>query len=405
MRAVKVLAAVTAVALVGGSGLVAWIRLKPFPKVVIGRVPLDRPVALVVDDYPPRREPPPPPPPPAAAAPARGGVPGFSAPRTRGLWPPNGRPPGPARPFSEPVDDSGGLQFVLVLGSDARAGNPERARADSIHVLALDPKARRGTVLGIPRDSYVDVPGVGRRKINDALASGGPELAVRTVRNLTGMPITWYALTAFQGFMALVDEAGGLDAHVPYDMSDAASGAYFQAGWHRMQGGHALAFSRNRHIPAGDFARSENQGRLMLDALRNVRATTGTRGEIEALVRVLVKHVRVDAPLHEVIRLALLARTTDPSRVRNVVAPGRTGSAGGASVVFLTEQAQALFRDIADDAWVDGSYPLFGPGSGGDGGAGGQPAPAQPAPSQPPPPEPSPEPSPTPAPLPSLPLP
>lgn len=362
------------------TGLGIWIRVNPSPKIVVGYVPLDAQVAMVPDDFPPHREPPPP-------APARGrrvgGVPRFSPSGVRGLWPSNGTPPGPARPYSGSVDDSGGLQFALILGSDARSGDPLQARSDSIHILALDPKARRGTVIGIPRDSYVDIPGEGKQKINEALRRGGPDLAVRTVRNLTGMPITYYIVTAFEGFRAMVEALGGVDGYVPYDMNDPASGAFFQTGWHRMDGTKALAFSRNRHVPAGDFARSENQGRFMIDGLKKLRAETGNQKDVEEWVQILVRHARVNMSFENLVRLAVLARVTAGSNVRNLVAPGRTGSAGGASVVFLDEQAAQLFRDVAEDAIANGSYPAFGPPHPHDQGE----APA--------PPEPSPEPVPT----------
>lgn len=368
------------------SGFGAWLRLNPAAKIVVGKVPLHRPLAMVADDYPQHREPPPPPPP-STRRRGGGGVPRFSRPSVVGLWPPNGKPPGPARPYAGSVDDSTGLQFVLILGSDARSGDPTRGLADSIHVLALDPKARRGTIVGIPRDSYVDVPGHGKQKINEALRRGGPDLAVRTVRNLTGMPITYYLVTAFEGFRAMVDDLGGVDAYVPYDMNDLPSGAFFKTGWHRMDGSKALAFSRNRHVPAGDFARSENQGRLMVDALKKLRAETGAQNEVELWVKILARHVRVNMSFGDLVRLGVLARVTAASNVRNIVAPGRTGNAGGASVVFLGDEAQRLFRDVAEDAIAHGSYPAYGP---------------PPSSDQAEAPEPSPSPSPSPVPVPTL---
>lgn len=395
----RLIVGVGIVTILAASGLMVWLRANPSPSIIVGKVPLDdQPAALIADDnVAPRREPPAPPAP-AGAGVGRGGggAPRFSAPRVQGLWPPDGKPPGPARPFNDPVDRSGGLQFVLVLGSDARSGNPTNARADSIHVLALDPRALRGTIVGIPRDSYVDIPGFGRRKINDTLVLGGPELAVRTVRQLTGMPIEYYLLTAFEGFEAMVNEVGGIDAYVPYDMNEKNSGAFFQRGWHHMTGPKALSFSRNRHVPGGDLGRSENQGRLMLDALKKFRAESSTRREVEALVAVLARHIRVNMSVSDLVRLALLGRITADSDVRNVVAPGRAGNAGRASVVYLTDQAFALFQDVAHDAVVNGSYGAIGPPA---------PAPAEGSQPPPPPPPPPPEASPTPEPGPPLPLP
>jgi LCP family protein required for cell wall assembly len=352
---VRIATGVTTAVLLALAVFAVWLRVNPTAKVVAGTVPLDIPA--VVDDVAYHRDPPPPPP----RRSGGGGVPRLSRPAVQGLWPPDGKPPGPAKAYLDAVDDSGGIQFVLILGSDARGGNPTNARSDSIHVLAVDPKKRQGTIVGIPRDSYVDIPGHGRRKINEALNRGGPELAVRTVRNLTGMPITYYVLTAFEGMRALVSDIGGVDAYVPYDMNDVNSGAYFKQGWHRMNGEKALAFSRNRHVPAGDFARQENQGRVMLDGLKKLRAETSRQSEVETWVKIALRHVRLDMSLQDAVRLAVITRVTAASSVKNYTAAGRTGSAGGASVVFLNEQALALFRDVAEDAIADGSYPTFGP--------------------------------------------
>ncbi|MBW3589440.1 MAG: LCP family protein [Actinobacteria bacterium] len=340
------------------SSVSAWMNVNPDPKIVVGKVPLDREIALVLDDVPPHRDPPPPPPRGGRRA---GGEPRFSRPTARGLIDPDGRPPGPAKPYVGTVDDSGGLQFVLILGSDARSGNPERGRTDSIHVLALDPAARRGTIVGIPRDSWVNIPGHGNRKINEAMNLGGPRLAVRTVRDLTGMPIQYYMVTAFEGFRAIVNELGGVHAHIPYDMNDPPSGAFFKQGWHHLVGEEALAYSRNRHVPAGDFARQWNQGLLMIDTLKNLREQTSTREEVERWLRILVKYARVDMSFSELSRLGVLARVTASSSVRNTVAPGRTGMAGRASVVFLNEKANELFRDVREDAIAQGDYPSYGP--------------------------------------------
>jgi LCP family protein required for cell wall assembly len=355
--AARIAIAVATLLLLVASGLSLWVRENPKATVVAGTVPLDSPAVVVVDELPNHREPPPPPP----SKQRTGGVPRFSQPAIRGLWPPDGKAPGPAKAYLDPVDDSGGIQFVLILGSDARGGNPLKARSDSIHILAIDPKKRQGTIVGIPRDSYVNIPGHGRRKINEALNLGGPELAVRTIRELTGMPIRYYVLTAFEGMRALVTDLGGVDAYVPYDMNEGNSGAYFQQGWHHMTGEKALAFSRNRHVPSGDFARSENQGRLMLDVLKKLRAETSRQIEVEAWINIAFRHVKLDMSFAEAVRLGVLARVTAASNVRNFTAAGGVGSAGGASVVFLNDQAFALFQDVAQDAIADGSYPSFGP--------------------------------------------
>jgi LCP family protein required for cell wall assembly len=412
----RILVAAMLVIVLGLAGVGLWLRFNPTASIVAGKVPLDT-ATLVTSDVPRHVEPPAPSPSPSSPSPAAqsggprtggrsGGLPAYVPPGEHGLWPPDGTPPGPAKPFSDAVDDSGGLQFVLVLGSDARSGNPEQgARADSIHILALDPKARRGTIVGIARDSWVAIPGAGMHKINDCLSIGGASLCVRTLREITGMPIQYYVLTAFEGFQSLVDAVGGVDAYVPYDMNEKNSGAFFQKGWHHMTGPKALSFSRNRHIPGGDLGRSENQGRLMLDALKKFRTETGSRADVERFVSILLSRVRVDMSPADAIRLAMLARVTAASDVRNVVAPGRAGTAGRASVVFLTDQAPALFRDVAADARADGSYGSLGPPPDTTSPDTQAPAPGTPGGGPPPGPSTAPSPSPSPALIPGLPIP
>jgi LCP family protein required for cell wall assembly len=172
-----------------------------------------------------------------------------------------------------PVAAGDGPLFVLALGSDARPGQSIlRQRADSIHIIGIDRRRDRATILGFPRDSWVSIPGHGRGKINSAMSLGGPDLMIRTVESLTGIRIDYWMLTSFEGLSRMVDAVGGLVVDVPYPMNDAASHAKLSKGVHRLKGWQALAFARNRKdTPHGDFSRSLNQGRLFLAALAQLR--------------------------------------------------------------------------------------------------------------------------------------
>lgn len=299
------------------------------------------------------------------------------------LGPPAAVPPAP--PYRTD------LHFFLVVGSDARPGEDiARSRADSIHVVAVDPVAQRGTVLGLPRDSYVNIPGHGKRKLNAALVLGGPQLLVRTVQDVTGLPISYYALTGFQGIVEMVDELDGVDVYVPYRMDDDLSGARFSEGWHHMNGEDVLAFTRARHgVPGGDFGRSQNQGRVIVHALQKARAEVRDEGGIKRWLDILFRRAHLDMPFTEALRLGAVARQIMPASLSNIVAPGHGRTIRGESVVILDEAAFALFRDIRVDAVVDGwtVEPV-----------------AEPAP-KPAPPPPAPEPTPTPGLLPPLPVP
>jgi LCP family protein required for cell wall assembly len=271
-----------------------------------------------------------------------------------GLAAPNGKPWAEPIPFTttEPVPDK--LTFILAAGSDARPGEDLlRTRADSIHLLCINPATGQGTVLGFPRDSWVEIPGHGRGKINNAMALGGPDLLAATVQRLTGLPVDYYVITGFRGLMAMVDELGGVDVLVDRRMNDRNSGAKFQRGWHHMNGGQALSFSRNRtDVAQGDLSRSENQGLVMLSALAKMRAEVADDGGVGRWIDVMLKYVKLNVPVTRLGNLGALARRLDPNRIKNVVAPARLGFTAGQSVVFLTTEAARLFEDLRPDAVV-----------------------------------------------------
>lgn len=287
------------------------------------------------------------------------GRPPIPAPKSSSsLLAPSGSAYGRALAFHSAIPIKDGLVFMLIVGSDARPGQDlHKTRTDSLHVVAIDPATRSGTIVGIPRDTYVNIPGKGMAKINTAMGSGGPDLLVRTVREFTNLPIEYYVLTGFEGFSAMVDDLGGVDVYVPRNMDDDYSGAHFAEGYHHFNGEQALAFCRDRHsVKYGDFTRSENQGRLMLATLAKMRSEVSDDDGLRRWLGVLANHAELDIPASEVEVLAALARRLAPEGVNNVVMPGKTGTAsGGQSVVYPTEAAAAMWGDLRDDARITGS--------------------------------------------------
>ena len=248
-------------------------------------------------------------------------------------------PPPPDHPF-----------FVLVVGHDARPGEPA-ARGDALHLIGVNPTARRATILNIPRDTYVPVPGRGTDKINSAHLLGGPRLQAEAVGQLVGVEIPFVVSTGFEGFAAMVDELGGVDVDVPLPMADANSGAYFEAGRNHLDGAGALAFSRNRGVPGGDLRRTEHQGVLILAALSQLRAQHPDPVRMLRWLAVLLRHGRVDGVgLADLYRLGRLALSLEVANVRTVTMPATVGQAGVQSVVFVGPGADGLFADLRDDA-------------------------------------------------------
>ena len=251
--------------------------------------------------------------------------------------------------FFEPAKRK--LLFVLVIGSDVREGNPSGGRADTLQLLAINTKSGAGTIVGIPRDSYVPIPGSGTNKINASLFFGGPQRTVQTVERLAGVNIHYYALVEFSRFRKLVDLLGGVEVTVPYAMNDSASGAVFGPGPRKMNGAEALAFSRARKtIPGGDFGRSANQGRLLLAALKKFQADAERPLSVAKYIRAFGSLVTSDVKTPELLDLVAVGRRLKPSKIRSVVLPGAGGNAGGASVVLLSGGANDIFKKIRTDA-------------------------------------------------------
>ncbi len=248
----------------------------------------------------------------------------------------------------------GGPIFLLVLGNDARPGE-SISRADGIHLIGVSPGAGQATILNIPRDTYTDIPGHGTDKINAAHAYGGPELMAAAVSALVGVDIPYVITTGFVGLTAMVDELGGVDVDVPTAMSDANSGAFFDPGVQRLDGGAALALARNRGISGGDFSRTRNQGILILAGLAKLRAEGGSPVQIMRSLAVLLRHTTLHGvSVADLYRLGRLGLSIDPANVTNVTMPGVGGSAGSQSVVFPTAGAEGVFADMRDDGLATG---------------------------------------------------
>jgi polyisoprenyl-teichoic acid--peptidoglycan teichoic acid transferase len=259
----------------------------------------------------------------------------------------------PAHASFVPVLDGSEPIFVLVIGSDARPDEDiTTTRADSLHIVAINPAKAKATIVGIPRDAYVDIPGQGQNKINSALFYGGPELVVETVEELTGITFDYWALTGFSTFVDMVNGVDGLVVNVPMSMSDEASGAFFEPGVQRLNGGDALSFARNRHdLVAGDFGRSENQGLLMVSALAQLkREFTKDPGRMLLWVSSFLQHGQTTLALEDVMDLAFTATAISPKRVVNAVLPGGVDMVGTMSVVLLDQTVlQAVSTDLKND--------------------------------------------------------
>jgi LCP family protein required for cell wall assembly len=237
---------------------------------------------------------------------------------------------------------------VAVIGSDARPGEDVQAsRADSIHILALDGQGR-GAIVGIPRDSWVAYPAGGKGKINGSLSLSGPDEFLQTLANVTGLNYDGYLLTGFEGFQELWGNVlGGVNMDLATALVDRSAGANFRAGFQYLNGPQALSFARARKsLSGGDLQRSLNGGVLLLGALKAIQHLDPLAWP--GMMQQGWPWLATDLSAGEILAVAALALDTPLSGVANTVAPGQVGTAGVASVVYLTSGAGDMFADLVD---------------------------------------------------------
>jgi LCP family protein required for cell wall assembly len=233
--------------------------------------------------------------------------------------------------------------FILLVGNDDRPG-VGGARGDALHLVGVNPAKHRASMIDIPRDTcwQGDKINVGNTR--------GPRGQAQAVGGLTGVNIAYVVDVNFAGFMGLIDGIGGLDVNVPMPMHDSFSGAYFSPGVHHMSGTQALSFSRDRHdFPQSDIIRTNNQGRLILDALRQVKTKMqNAPGEFKMLA-LLGRHAQLDGlGIKDLFRLGRVAFTLDPNIVENITLPVTNGGCLG-----LSGSASGLFADLRDDGILE----------------------------------------------------
>lgn len=162
-------------------------------------------------------------------------------------------------------------QDWLLVGSDSREGLSDKQiktlhlgkiggrRTDTIILLHV-PTSGPATMVSLPRDSYVPIPGRGRNKLNAAYAFGGAPLLAQTVEQATGIRLDHYAEIGFGGFVGMTDAVGGVELCPKRKIHDSKSGLRVQKGCQEMDGGTALAYVRARYFdPKGDLGRVERQ--------------------------------------------------------------------------------------------------------------------------------------------------
>lgn len=252
---------------------------------------------------------------------------------------------------------------ILLLGSDSRisAGDPSQweagaQRTDAIMIVQVSGDRQEVSVVSIPRDTWVEVPGYGQAKINAAYSYGGPSLTIQTVEQLTGVRIDHFVIADFESFEALTDEIGGVVINLKTPQT--LAGTQFPAGAQRLNGAQALAYTRERKsLSGGDFDRINRQQSWMRAIVSQVLhggiLTDPTR--LYGFLSAVIETMAVDEgfTIDEMQSLAIDLRGLRSRNINFLTIPtaGTGTSDDGQSIVVRDEAADApLYAALAADA-------------------------------------------------------
>lgn len=244
----------------------------------------------------------------------------------------------------------------LATGDVAAAGGQ---RTDTIMVAHLPDNSTKPTLLSLPRDSQVKIPGHGTNKINAAFSLGGPKLLAQTVEGATGLHIDHYAEIGFGGFAKIVEAIGGVEMCIDKDMNDTVTGISIKAGCPQtLDGREALGFVRMRHsdaTPRSDLDRVANQ-RKFIGALVSQIASPGTLlnpFDFFPLLSAAPDALTMDSGdhVHNLAGLAIAMRGISSGGVVTTTVPVTSGSAEN----WDKNKSKQLFDALKNDTEVPDS--------------------------------------------------
>lgn len=225
---------------------------------------------------------------------------------------------------------------ILIMGVDKRCGEDGPTRTDSLMLLTIDPVGKTAGILSLPRDLWVEIPGFGINRINQAhyfgegfeYPGGGPALAVKTVEATLGVKIHHYATINFETFIEVVNLLGGITVDVPEAINDPKypDSCYgfdpfsLPAGRQQLTGEQALKFARTRATLGGDVDRADRQQLVVLAVREQAVAQFGELLlQAPAFWQTLQKNVRTTLTLDEAVELAWLVQEIPSENIRRAV--------------------------------------------------------------------------------------
>ena len=226
--------------------------------------------------------------------------------------------PAPGKPFNILLVGSDSRNFVVNPTQENAFGNPAQQggqRSDVTMVARVIPATKQITIMSIPRDTWVDIPGdepdiSGWNRINTAFNSG-PDLLIQTIEHTFGIPINHYVSVNFNGFQSMVDALGGVMMDFPAPVKDSYSGLdVTTTGCQLVPGTTALELVRARHLyyeldgvwqydGQSDFSRIQRQDAFFHAVLDKLSASLGNPLTVNSFIGAAVNNLTIDDTLSE----------------------------------------------------------------------------------------------------------
>jgi LCP family protein required for cell wall assembly len=263
-------------------------------------------------------------------------------------------------------------QNILIVGNDDRdsASDAELRQlgttrdggtynTDTMMLLHVPADGSKATVISFPRDSYVDIPGHGKHKLNSAYPDGvrdangnkdgGAALLVKTIEGLTGLTVDHFVQVDLLGFFRISNAIGGVDVCLNEAQKEANSGIDLPKGHSVIKGTQALAFVRQRYgLPAGDLDRIKRQ-QYFLSAVFRKMSSAGTLlnpFKLQNLLKAVTKSLLMDQSL-DPLKLAQQMQNLQAGNVKFTTIPtnGTSDTPNDGNVVVVNREAMPDFID------------------------------------------------------------
>ncbi|WJY00769.1 LCP family protein [Curtobacterium sp. 458] len=271
-------------------------------------------------------------------------------------------------------DVDGEAQNILLVGDDHRPDNatPEQmaelsttsdggaTNTDTMIVLHINADGSQATMISFPRDSYVEIPGVGKGKLNSAFYygtlngggdTGGAKLLIKTIENVSGLQIDHYVRVSLLGFYQVVKELGPVDVCLNNAVNDPYSGVNLPKGKSSLDAKQALSFVRQRHgLPNGDLDRNVRQQYFLSQEARKVLSAGTLLNPVKLgnILKAVGGSIQTDTDL---VSLAAQMRDLRPGNIQSATIPTL-----GTPTIYVNGSALSIVQvdEVGLPAFVQG---------------------------------------------------